>query len=59
MRHDATEAYYDSAAGITITRRRAFKELKSHGVVDFQEFLDEVGDRKFYSAQGVLNWLGY
>ena len=51
--------YYGSAKGITITRKRAFEELKAHGVVDLQEFLDEVGDREFYSAQGVLNWLGY
>jgi len=51
--------YYGSSKGIIITRHRAFAELKAHGVVDFKEFITEVGNKKFYSAQSVLNWLGY
>ena len=51
--------YYDSAEGIKISRDRVLCELKDHGVVDFKEFFDDLGDKKLYSAQTVLEWLGY
>ena len=51
--------YYDSAEDITISRERACQELKDHGVVDLKEFFDDLGDKKLYSAQAVLDWLGY
>ena len=51
--------YYDSAEDIVISRDRALCELKAHGVVDFKEFFDDLGDKKLYSAQDVLHWLGY
>jgi hypothetical protein len=54
--------YYESAEGLTITRYRALVEIKSHGL-DFEEnlkeFFEELGDKKLYSAQAVLDWLGY
>jgi len=54
--------YYDSAEGIMISRDRALREIKSHGL-DFddnlKEFFEELGDKKLYSAQAVLDWLGY
>jgi hypothetical protein len=52
-------SYYESAEGITITKQRAIKELRKHGVVDIQEFFDDMGDADTYDAQGVLHWLGY
>jgi hypothetical protein len=51
--------YYDSAEGVKISRGRVLCELKDHGVVDFNEFFDDLGDKKLYSAQAVLDWLGY
>ena len=59
MRGDNFSDYYDSAEGIMISRKRACQELKDHGLVDLQEFFDELGDRDIYSAQDVLAWLGY
>lgn len=54
--------YSESAAGITITKQRAFQELKAHGIChadDFDLFLKECGDRPEYRASDVLAWLGY
>ena len=53
------ESYYESAEGITITRARALLELKRHYVEDLTAFDEEVGVRDYYSAQEVLDWLGY
>ena len=54
--------YYESAEGIMISRDRALREIKSHGL-DFEEnlkeFFEELGDKNIYSAQDVLDWLGY
>ena len=51
--------YYESAEFKTITKARAIQELKNHGVIDIQEFFDDMGEKDFYSAQAVLQWLGY
>ena len=51
--------YYESAEGLTITRDRALQELRSHNCEDFDEFFRDLGDRVEYSAQSVLDWLGY
>jgi hypothetical protein len=51
--------YYDSAEGVMLSKYRVICELKDHGVVDFNEFFDELGGKKLYSAQEVLDWLGY
>jgi len=51
--------YYDSAEGVKISRDRVLCELNDHGVVDLKEFFDDLGDKKLYSAQTVLDWLGY
>jgi hypothetical protein len=55
---DATPTYYQSADGITISRERALKEIRDHGCKP-ADFFAEVGDKAEYSAQGVLDWLGY
>lgn len=55
--------YYESAKGATISRGRALEELTKHGIdVNSEEILLfnlEVGDKEFYKAQAVLEWLGY
>jgi hypothetical protein len=51
--------YYQSAIGITITRKRALLELRRHSIFDYKEFFKDLGDRDFYSARTVLGWLGY
>ena len=51
--------YSESAQGLQITKQRAIAELKSHGVVDVQEFFNDEGDRDIYDAFTVLQWLGY
>ena len=55
-------SYYDSAADITITHKRALQELKSHGITaddEINEFYLELGNKETYNAQDVLEWLGY
>ena len=51
--------YYESAKGFTITRKRALQELRAHSIFDSEEFDKQMGIRDYYSAQGVLGWLGY
>ena len=51
--------YYESAEDLTITRDRALQELRDHSCEDFGEFIADLGDREEYSAQSVLDWLGY
>jgi hypothetical protein len=51
--------YYDSAEGVKISRDRVLCELKDHGIFDYDNFFNECGDKKLYSAQAVLDWLGY
>lgn len=51
--------YYDSAEGLTITKRRALQELSAHCCEDIQGFYDDMGDHETYDAQAVLAWLGY
>ncbi|OOB86450.1 hypothetical protein BZY71_14100 [Leclercia adecarboxylata] len=53
--------YFDSAEGITISRKRALIELKKHNIHedDIAVFLEEVGNFDTYDAQAVLGWLGY
>jgi len=56
---DADNPYYESAVGETITKQRAFLELEKHGISDYEEFLNDVGDKLEYLATDVLDWLGY
>lgn len=58
------DAYYDSAEGEHITRKRALQELKKHQLDDesiFMTFDAEVQPKAngLYDAQAVLRWLGY
>jgi hypothetical protein len=51
--------YYESAEDTTITKDRALQELRDHNCEDFTEFFEDLGDREYYNAQIVLQWLGY
>ncbi|ULB12322.1 hypothetical protein ORIO_21255 (plasmid) [Cereibacter azotoformans] len=54
--------YLESAEGEIITKERALRELKAHGVTapeGVAEFLQDCGDREVYDAGDVLRWLGY
>ena len=64
--------YYESAADMTVTKARAFKEFKAHSsnwedfdaflmdvIADPQTKLDDEGNIQEMSAQAVLAWLGY
>lgn len=54
--------YLESAEGEIITKERALRELKAHGVPvpeGAAEFLQDCGDREVYDAGDVLRWLGY
>jgi len=52
--------YLESAEGMTITKDRAYKEFKDHGVTcDWIEFVTWKGEKKEYLAEDVLGWLGY
>jgi hypothetical protein len=50
--------YYESAKGLTISKKRAIDEVVEHGV-SVPEFLKDLGDRETYKATEVLQWLGY
>lgn len=50
--------YSESAKGLTICAKRAAQEIRKHGL-DPAEFFADCGNRKFYAARSVLNWLGY
>lgn len=51
--------YYQSAEGMEITRERAILELKKHKITDLTDFFNDLGNFDTYSAQKVLEWLGY
>jgi hypothetical protein len=54
--------YSESAQGLTISKARAIRELKDHGIFqteDFAQFFEECGDKPEYLASDVLAWLGY
>lgn len=53
--------YYESADDITISHKRALLEIEKHGVhaSELSDFYDKHGYSDTYSAQEVLDWLGY
>ena len=54
--------YFESAENQIISKERAMKELRNHGVDDdlsIAQFIAELGDEPIYNAQDVLAWLGY
>lgn len=54
------DTYYESAEGITISLRRAYQEMKRHGVeCDFDEMVAGIANGETVDAQALLAWLGY
>lgn len=55
--------YSESAFGVSITRERAFKEIRSHGITkemsEYGDFVEWLGKRERVMAHKVLEWLGY
>lgn len=54
--------YYESAENLTISKNRAFEEIKNHLVLDEQtkqDFFKECGDNETYKTTDVLIFLGY
>lgn len=53
--------YFESAEGITISKKKALEEIVKHGVPmsDITVFFSEMGEKEEYDAQAVLLWLGY
>lgn len=49
---------YVEALETTISQTVARREVENHGL-DWQDFIDEVGNRAEYLGSDVLNWLGY
>jgi hypothetical protein len=59
---ESGDTYYDSAYAVDISQDRALQELANHGVTTNEgivEFYEDMGDKESYSAQKVLEWLGY
>jgi hypothetical protein len=59
---ESGDTYYDSAYAMDISQDRALQELANHGVTSNEgivEFYEDMGDKESYSAQKVLEWLGY
>ena len=57
-------SYYESAEECTISHKRARKELEKHGIdicdsPEIDDFYEKLGLHAEYSAQSVLDWLGY
>ena len=62
IRTEIGNDYFDSAYAVDISQDRALQELASHGVTSSEEiceFFKDMGDQDGYSAQKVLEWLGY
>jgi len=51
--------YKESSKGIKISKKRALKELRKHGLINYLDFYKELGNKKTYNAESVLIWLGY
>ena len=43
----------------TLTSEQVKFQLDQHGVIDYSEFFNEVGRKKYYNGDEVLDWLGY
>lgn len=51
---------YAEAVDLEVTQMEAKAEIGKHDVEGgFARFLQEVGDKEYYTGQEVLDWLGY
>tara|TARA_R110001632_G_scaffold64062_1_gene152589 strand:- start:506 stop:670 length:165 start_codon:yes stop_codon:yes gene_type:complete len=49
---------YEEALEITLTAVQAKREVEKHNL-NFNDFINEVGDKESFTGEQVLNWLGY
>ena len=60
--HNATEkqhmTYDEAMEGHQVSLKQAKAEVLAHGI-DWADFVDEVGDKKVYYSNEILEWLGY
>ena len=49
---------YEDAIESEVSALEAKREIEKHSA-NFDEFLEDVGDKKTYTGQEVLDWLGY
>ena len=50
--------YNEAMEGHQVSLKQAKAEVLAHGI-DWAEFVDEVGDKKVYYSNEILEWLGY
>lgn len=43
----------------TLTIEQVRYQLDQHGVLNHDEFFDEIGHKSFFTGNEVLDWLGY
>ena len=49
---------YEQAYEYAVTKYEAKKEIEEH-FLNFDDFLNDVGNKKTYKGSEILNWLGY
>ena len=49
---------YEEAMKAVVSKQEAKREVERHGL-EFNTFIQEVGDRPRYKGSTILNWLGY
>ena len=49
---------YEQAIKYKVTKKEAKKEIELH-FLDFNDFLNDIGNKKYYKGSQILNWLGY
>ena len=49
---------YEQACEYVVTKYEAKEEIEKH-FSNFNDFLNDIGDKKTYKGSDVLNWLGY
>jgi len=50
--------YDEAMEGYQVSLKQAKAEVLAHGI-DWADFVDEVGDKKVYYSNEILEWLGY
>lgn len=50
---------YDDAVKLkNVTQQEAKKEIQKHGA-NWEEFIEDVGNKPKYNGKEILDWLGY
>ena len=49
---------YEQAIKYKVSKKEAKEEIELH-FLDFNDFLNDAGNKKYYIGSEVLKWLGY